>query len=92
MTMHPKVAKTRSAVGVAARRGDPLAVSEARREHAAAKLEDYIERTVAAAPPLSPAVQDRLCLLLRGGSADPTGETAVRNVLREKFTDGASRE
>jgi len=71
--MHPKVAKTRSAVGVAARRGDPLAVSKAKVEHAAAKVEDYIERTVAAAPPLSPAQQDRLCLLLRGGGAEPPG-------------------
>lgn len=40
---------------------------DARRDLAAAKLEDYIQRTVAAAPPLTPAMRDKLYMLLRGG-------------------------
>ena len=35
----------------------------------AARLEDYIARVVASAPPLDPATRDRLALLLRGGDA-----------------------
>ncbi len=41
----------------------------ARRELAAAKLRDYIEATLAEAPPLSEAQRDRLVNLLRGGAA-----------------------
>jgi hypothetical protein len=35
----------------------------------AARLEVYIAKVVAAAPPLTPAQRDRLALLLRGGDA-----------------------
>lgn len=38
-----------------------------RRDFAAAKLEDYISRVVAEAPPLTPEQRDRLALLLRSG-------------------------
>ena len=38
----------------------------ARRNLRAARLEDYIRRTVAAAPPLSDEQRDRLAVLLRG--------------------------
>ena len=38
------------------------------RDYAAAKLEDYIRRTVDTAPPLTPEQRDRLALLLRGGA------------------------
>jgi hypothetical protein len=41
----------------------------AKRDLAAAKLADYISRTVSAAPPLSPDQRDRLTLLLRAGGA-----------------------
>lgn len=41
----------------------------ARRDLAAAKLADYIRRTVDAAPSLTPAQRDRLALLLKGGDA-----------------------
>lgn len=66
--LNPEVARTRSRVAVAHRFHDPVAILEARREHAAAKLEDYIRRTVDAAPPLSPEQRERLAALLRGGS------------------------
>ncbi len=67
--MDRTVARTRSAVAVAHRRGDPQAIEEARREHAAAVLENYIRRTVDAAPSLTSEQRDRLALLLRGGGA-----------------------
>ena len=41
----------------------------ARRDLRAARLEEYISKTLAAAPPLSDAQRDRLALLLRGGAA-----------------------
>lgn len=44
----------------------------ARRDYYAASLERYIERTVAAAPDLTPEQRDRLALLLR-----PTSGTAA---------------
>lgn len=42
-------------------------IADARRELAAAKLEDYIRRVVDGAPPLTPGQRDRLAILLRGG-------------------------
>jgi hypothetical protein len=42
---------------------------DARRDLAATKLEDYIKRVVDAAPPLTPAMRDKLYMLLRGGDA-----------------------
>jgi hypothetical protein len=39
------------------------------RDLAAARLAEYIKRTVDAAPPLTPEQRDRLALLLRGGDA-----------------------
>lgn len=47
---------------------DPELVS-ARQSLKAARLEDYIRRTVDAAPPLLPEQRDRLAVLLRGGAA-----------------------
>lgn len=38
-----------------------------RREYAAAKLEDFIKKTVDSAPPLTPEQRARLFLLLSGG-------------------------
>lgn len=42
----------RAALGVASRRRDPEAMAAARQDLVAANLAAYIERTVAAAPPL----------------------------------------
>ncbi|GAA3626054.1 hypothetical protein GCM10022200_05510 [Microbacterium awajiense] len=62
------LAATSSAVAVASRRRDPVALIEARRNHAAVKLEDYITRVVAEAPPLTTAQRERLAALLTGGA------------------------
>lgn len=64
-----EVAQTRSRVAVAARRGTPDEVAEAKRDHAAAKIAAHIAKVVAEAPPLTPEQRDRLAGLLRGGGA-----------------------
>ena len=48
---------------------DPDLVA-ARRNLRAARLEDYIRRTVDAAPPLTAEQRDRLAVLLRGEAGD----------------------
>jgi hypothetical protein len=66
-----EVARTRSRVAVATRCGSPEEVAQARRDHAAARLEDFIRKTVDQAPPLTSAQRDRLTtLLLTGGAHD----------------------
>jgi hypothetical protein len=47
---------------------DPVVQASAR-DLRAARLEDFIRKTVAAAPPLTPEQRDRLALLLRGAAA-----------------------
>jgi hypothetical protein len=66
---HSLALEARNRLGVTIRhhRSDAERVAAARRDLAAAKLEDFITRTVDAAPPLTPAQRDRLALLLRGG-------------------------
>jgi hypothetical protein len=49
---------------------DDPELTEARRELSAARLEDYIARVVAEAPPLTNAQQERLALLLRGSNPE----------------------
>lgn len=63
-----EIARTRSRIAVAARQGTPEQQAEARRDHAAAKLRDYITRVVDAAPPLTEAQRADLAALLRGGA------------------------
>lgn len=41
--------------------------TDLRRDHAAEKLAEYIAKTVADAPPLTPEQRDRLTALLKGG-------------------------
>lgn len=68
----PNLQATKSAIGVAVRKGDPERVTLARRDHAAAKIESYVARVVADAPPLTPAQRDRIASLLQpagGGRA-----------------------
>lgn len=67
--MSSTVFKTRSAKAVAVRRGDEAAAAAATRDLAAAKLEQYIARTIAAAPPLTDEQCDKLVAILRGGAA-----------------------
>lgn len=62
-----EVAKTRSRIAVATRRGNPEEIEEARRDHAAASIAAHIAKVVAEAPELSAAQRDRLASLLRGG-------------------------
>lgn len=59
--------KTRSRIAHAKRRDPDADVTELRRQLKAERLEDYIKRTVDAAPPLTADQRDRLALLLRGG-------------------------
>ena len=62
-----EVARTRSRVALAARRGTPDELAAAKRDHAAASIAAHIEKVTAAAPPLTEAQANRLAGLLRGG-------------------------
>jgi len=63
----PEVARRRSRLAVAHRRHDAVAVVEAQRALAAANIAAYVERTVAAAPPLTGEQRDKLVSLLHAG-------------------------
>ena len=60
--------QTRSQIATAKRRDPDADVTELRRQLRAERLEEYIRRTVDAAPPLTAEQRDRLAALLRGGS------------------------
>ena len=64
-----EVQQARNHLGVIARRhkDNPAAVEAARRDLAAAKLQDYITRTVDAAPELTAEQRTRLAAILQGG-------------------------
>jgi hypothetical protein len=70
---HVPVSKTRARARVAAltrhHPDDLSALTDARQTLAEAKLQDYIKRVVAQAPPLSPSQVDRLAQLLRTPAA-----------------------
>lgn len=74
-----KVVFARNNLGVATRRADPEAVAAARQNLAAAKLEAYIAKIVAEAPPLDQSQLDAIAVLLRPvPEAKPaTGRDAV---------------
>jgi hypothetical protein len=60
---------------------------DARRDLRAARLEEYIARTVTAAPPLTGEQRSRLALLLRttgAGDRDGEGLTGDRPLLTDK--------
>ena len=61
--------KTRSKIALTIKHNPSADVTELRRQLKAERLEEYVARVVAAAPPLTPAQRDRLALLLRGGEA-----------------------
>lgn len=65
---HDPVASARAAVAGRTRHHpeDRESIAEARSALAAAKIERYIQRVVAEAPPLSEAQRDQLAVLLRG--------------------------
>lgn len=66
--MSASVLKARSNLGNAVRRRDPEQIAEARRTLAAAKLEDYVARVLAEAPPLTLAQSSRIASMLRAGA------------------------
>lgn len=61
--------KVRSDIALTVQRDKTADVTDLRRELKAARLAEYITRTVDAAPELTPEQRDRLAVLLRGGDA-----------------------
>jgi len=69
--MGAKALAARGRLGYVSQHPDqPDRILDARRDLAAAKIEDYIAKVVDAAPPLNAEQRDRLALLLRGGGGD----------------------
>ncbi|MDP9692712.1 UNVERIFIED_ORG: hypothetical protein J2X79_000241 [Arthrobacter globiformis] len=66
--MGTEVYKARSAVALAVQRGKPS--EDARRDLAAAKLAQYVERVVAEAPPLTDEQVNRIARLLRPATGE----------------------
>ena len=68
--MGAKALSARGRLGDTSRRHGPDSqhARDARRDLAAAKIEDYIDKVISEAPPLSVEQRDALALLLRGGS------------------------
>lgn len=64
--MSNPVVSARGRLGHAVKIHDPEMIERASRDLAAAKLEGYIQRVVAAAPPLTPAQKSRLAALIGG--------------------------
>jgi hypothetical protein len=60
-----------------ARSADDPVLLDARRDLRASRLEDYIARTVAEAPPLTEEQRSRLVVLLQAPSATPGGTDAA---------------
>lgn len=63
-----KLQTSSSGIARAARAGDPAAEANARRDHAAARIEVAIERALSTAPPLTSRQVKRLSSLLRGSA------------------------
>jgi len=59
--------KTRSLIALEARRHPDRDRTSLECDLKTQRLAEHIRQTVEAAPPLSPAIRDRLALLLRGG-------------------------
>lgn len=66
--MASTVLQARARKAVAVRQGDTVAAELASRDLAAAKLEQYIEKVVSTAPPLTSAQKSRLAALIGGGA------------------------
>jgi hypothetical protein len=63
---------SRTALSTRYRGADAPETLDARRDLAAARLEQFIRRTVDTAPPLTPEQRDRLALLLRSNAGATT--------------------
>ncbi len=72
--MGAKALAARGRLGQTSRRyaDQPDRILDARRDLAVAKIEDYVAKVVADAPPLTADQRDQLALLLRGGGSDAT--------------------
>lgn len=83
--MHPEVSKARARVAALSRAdiGDPSKKLEAKRDLQAAKLQDYIERTLAVAPPLTDEQRTRLAELLRPARELASRRAAVASRIAE---------
>lgn len=89
--MSNPVISARGRLGYAKRIGDPQTVSDAKRDLAAAKLEAYIARVVAEAPPLTSAQRDKLAGLLR--TAEPAPKVLRRPTsINERILTGGDVE
>lgn len=64
--MSTRLQSSSSAIARARAAGNPAAELDARRQHAAARIEVAIERALAVAPPLTSEQCERLSGLLRG--------------------------
>lgn len=78
--MSSPILSARGRYGHAIKTGDPAIIAETKRDLAAAKLEQYIERIVAEAPPLTTEQRSRLAALL-------TGATGPREIRRPASVD-----
>lgn len=74
--MYSPVATARARLAATVRHRPESDHSELRRDLRAARLEDYIRRTVDAAPPLTDEQRDKLATLLRGTPAQGKGAAA----------------
>lgn len=70
MSKNSEVLAARSLLGLASRRRDAEAITDARRDLAAAKIAAYVEKVVAEAPPLTDAQRDRLSAIIGAGRGD----------------------
>ncbi|KAA9148569.1 hypothetical protein F6B41_02805 [Microbacterium lushaniae] len=66
---NPQQQRNRVATLARHRHADDPELLSARQDLKAAKLEQYIAKIVASAPPLTPAQRDRLAAILRGGAS-----------------------
>lgn len=64
-------ARSRLATTVRLHRNDTKRVTDARRDLAAAKLAEYVRKTVAEAPPLTDEQRERIAALLRPSIGGP---------------------
>lgn len=74
MTIRSSVIRSRLATHARYRPEDTATADELRRDYRAARLEEYVTRTLAAAPPLTDEQRERLALLFQqppaaGGAA-----------------------
>ncbi|MGY1778771.1 hypothetical protein [Geodermatophilus sp. SYSU D01036] len=77
--MQAETRRLRSQIGVAKRLRpeDTKALENLRREFGAARLEEYIQKTLETFPPLSQSQRDRLAGLLLSGRQDSSAEGAA---------------